>query len=293
MATSNATDGPGRLRSLLFAPGNRPDVCAKLPRSKPDGAVLDLEDAVPPHARADARPLVRRSATELAAAHPEITWYVRVNPVPSEWFAADIAKALTPELDGVVVPKLDTAAQVAEVVRALAEAGLAHLHVLAGIETAHGVENAREILEAPSVRAAYFGAEDFIADMGGMRTPASTEVLYARSRVALAARLAGVLVADQVVATLDDEHAFIADARVGRSLGYPGKLCIHPAQVELAHRVFSPSPEEVDRARRLVTTYDDAVAAGDAVLAFEGQMIDEALVRHARAVLANAATESN
>ena len=120
--------------------------------------------------------------------------------------------------------------------------------MLAGIETAHGVEHAREILEAPGVAAGYFGAEDFIADMGGLRTPGSTEVLYARSRVALAARIAGVPVADQVVATLDDEHVFVADARVGRSLGYPGKLCIHPAQVALAHRVFSPTPEEIDRA---------------------------------------------
>jgi citrate lyase subunit beta/citryl-CoA lyase len=279
---------PARLRSLLFAPGNRPDVCAKLPRSAPDGAVLDLEDAVPPQMRTEARPVVRESAAALAREHPEITWYVRVNAVPSEWFAGDVAEALDPALDGVVVPKLDNAAQVATVIDALSAAGLGHLHVLAGIETAHGVENAREILEAPSVVAGYFGAEDFVADMGGLRTPGSTEVLYARSRVALAARIAGVLVADQVVATLDDEHAFVTDARVGRSLGYPGKLCIHPAQVALAHRVFSPTPDEIDRARRLVTAYDEALARGDAAIAFEGQMIDEALVRHARTVLAEA-----
>jgi citrate lyase subunit beta / citryl-CoA lyase len=279
---------PARLRSLLFAPGNRPDVCAKLPRSKPDGAVLDLEDAVPPQQRVETRPLVRVSATALTREHPEIIWYVRVNPVPSEWFAGDIAEALDPALDGVVVPKLDSAAQVATVIAALEGAGLGHLHVLAGIETAHGVENAREILESPGVAAGYFGAEDFIADMGGLRTPGSTEVLYARSRVALAARIAGVPVADQVVAALDDEHAFVADARVGRSLGYPGKLCIHPAQVALAHRVFSPTPDEIDRARRLVTAYDDALARGDAAIAFEGQMVDEALVRHARTVLAEA-----
>jgi len=277
---------PARLRSLLFAPGNRPEVCAKLPRSTPDGAVLDLEDAVPPKLRAEARPTVRESAAKLAREHPEITWYVRVNSVPSEWFARDITEALDPALDGVVVPKLDNAEQVAAVVDALSAAGLGHLHVLAGIETAHGVENAREILEAPGVAAGYFGAEDFIADMGGLRTPGSTEVLYARSRVALAARIAGVLVADQVVAALDDEQAFVADALVGRSLGYPGKLCIHPAQVALAHEVFSPTPDEIDRARRLVTAYDDALARGDAAIAFEGQMIDEALVRHARTVLA-------
>jgi citrate lyase subunit beta/citryl-CoA lyase len=277
---------PTRLRSLLFAPGNRPDVCAKLPRSRPDAAVLDLEDAVPPHARVDARPLVRETGVALARAHPEITWYVRVNPVPSEWFAADVAEALTPELDGVVVPKIDAVEQVSAVADALDRAGLAHLHVLAGIETALGVADARAILAHPLAAAAYFGAEDFVADVGGVRTAESAETLYARSRVALAARVGGALVADQAVAALDDEDAFLADARAGRAIGYDGKLCIHPSQVVLAHRVFSPSADDVERARRLVTTYDEALAAGRAAIAFEGQMVDEALVRHARSVLA-------
>jgi citrate lyase subunit beta/citryl-CoA lyase len=274
------------MRSLLFAPGNRPEMCAKLPRSRPDAAVLDLEDAVPPHLRVDSRAGVRATAAELARAEPGITWYVRVNPVASEWFVGDVAEALPPEIDGVVVPKVDTVAHVTTVTDALARAGLGHLHVLAGIETALGVADARAILDQPSVAAAYFGAEDYIADLGGVRTPESQETLYARSRVALAARLAGVLVADQAVATLDDEDAYLVDARAGRALGFHGKLCIHPAQVALAHRVFTPSPDEIARARRLVTAYDEAMAEGRAAIAFEGQMIDEALVRTARSVLA-------
>ena len=116
-----------------------------------------------------------------------------------------------------------------------------------------------------------------------------TEVLYARSRVALAARLAGVLAVDQVVTRLDAEDHFLADAALGRAIGYRGKLCIHPAQVTLANRAFSSSPEELERARRLLAAYDDAVARGEAAIAFEGQMVDEPLARHARAVLAAAA----
>ncbi|MFI5046737.1 MAG: HpcH/HpaI aldolase/citrate lyase family protein [Acidimicrobiia bacterium] len=284
---------PSSMRSLLFAPGNRPDVCAKLPRSRPDAAVLDLEDAVPPQLRVDARPLVRNEGAELARAHPEITWYVRVNAVASEWFAGDIADALGPELDGVVVPKVDTVDQITEVADALARAGLAHLHVLAGLETALGVADARTILDQPAVVAAYFGAEDYIADIGGVRTAGSAETLYARSRVALAARLGGALALDQVVTTLNDEDAYLADARAGRAMGFHGKLCIHPAQVSLARRVFSPSPDDVERARRLVTAYDDAIASGRASIAFEGQMIDEALVRHARSVLAAGEPEAH
>jgi len=122
--------------------------------------------------------------------------------------------------------------------------------------------------------------------MGGVRTESSLEVLYARSRVALAARVAGVQSLDQVVTTFNDDDLFLTDATQGRALGYGGKLCIHPAQVPLANRAFSPSPEEIERARRLLAAFDAATARGDAVIDFEGQMVDEPLARHARAVLA-------
>ena len=214
--------------------------------------------------------------------------YVRVNPVATEWFADDIADGVAPGIAGIIVPKLEAPEQLDTVVAALDRAGLGHLHVLAGMESALGVERARELLRPP-VAVAYFGAEDYIVDMGGVRTEGSAEVLYARSRVALAARLAGMLAIDQVVTQLDAEELFLADAALGRAIGYRGKFCIHPAQVALAHRSFSSSPEELDRARRLLVAYDRAVAQGEAAIAFEGQMVDEPLARHARAVVAAAA----
>ena len=138
---------------------------------------------------------------------------------------------------------------------------------------------------------AYFGAEDFVADMGGVRTLGSTEVLYARSRVALAARLAGVPALDQVVTRLDAEDHFLADAAEGRALGYRGKLCIHPAQVRArppgvlaVARGGRPRPAPARRLRRR------GGRGGDAAIAFEGQMVDEPLARHARAVLAASET---
>jgi citrate lyase subunit beta / citryl-CoA lyase len=282
------TTGPARLRSLLFAPASRPDVLAKLPRSAPDGVVIDLEDAVPPAGKVEARATARAAGPELATTHPEIAVYVRVNAVPTEWFAGDVTAGVAPEIAGIVVPKLESVEQLTTVVDALAGAGLAHLHLIAGIETALGVEEARRLF-APPVALGYFGAEDFIADMGGVRTPSSTEVLYARSRVALAARVAGVLALDQVVTTLDDDEHFLADAAQGRAIGYRGKLCIHPGQVTLANRAFSSSPDEISRARRLLEAYAAAVARGEAAINFEGQMVDEPLARHARAVLAGAA----
>jgi citrate lyase subunit beta/citryl-CoA lyase len=278
-----------RLRSLLFAPASRPEMLTKLPRSNPDGVVVDLEDAVPAHGKADARPHANRVGAELARANPALAVYVRVNAIPTEWFAADIAEGCTPELAGIVVPKIETSEQVGIIEAALDDASLSHLHVVAGVETALGVEAVRELLRPP-VAACYFGAEDFVADMGGVRTASSIEVLYARSRVALAARIAGVLAIDQVVTAFGDEAGFLEDAAVGRSLGYGGKLCIHPAQVPLANRAFSPSPEEIERARRLLAAYKAATAQGVAAIDFEGQMVDEPLARHARAVLAASET---
>ena len=274
-----------RLRSLLFAPGNRAEVLAKLPRSGPDGVVLDLEDAVPAEAKAEARGVVARVAAELRDGHPGLAVHVRVNAVPSEWFADDVASALVAGIAGVVVPKLESAEQAAVVADALDRRGLGDLAIVAGLETAAGVARAEAVTADARVHAAYFGAEDYVADLGGVRTPEGTEVLYARSRVALAARLTGTIAIDQVVTDLSDEGRFRADAAVGRSLGYRGKLCIHPAQVAWAHDAFSPSADEQDRARRLLAAYDRAVAAGTAAIAFEGQMVDEPLARQARSLL--------
>ena len=274
-----------RLRSLLFAPASRPDMCAKLPRSGPDGVVLDLEDAVASTAKAEARVQARTMGAELHRQHPDLAVFVRVNPLGSEWFANDVAEGLAEELSGVVVPKLETAAQIELVHEALAQAGCGHFRLLAGVETATGVAQAADVLGHPRIDWAYFGAEDFITDMGGVRTDNGLEVLYARSQVALAARLAGVPVLDQVVTAFGDDERFLADAAVGRSIGYSGKLCIHPSQVPLANQSFSPSAEERERARALLAVWDAAQARGEASVAFEGQMVDEPLARRARALL--------
>ena len=168
---------------------------------------------------------------------------------------------------------------------ALAERGL-NLPLMAGLETGAGVWNAREIMEAGNVGWAYFGAEDYTTDLGGARTPAGTEVLYARSHVALAARLAGVPALDIVVTRLNDEAAFREDAALGRALGYSGKLCIHPAQVALAHDHFGPTPAELQRARALLAAAHGAAQAGHGAFSFEGQMVDEPMLAKARALLA-------
>ena len=131
----------------------------------------------------------------------------------------------------------------------------------------------------------YFGAEDYIASIGGRRTAEGREVLYARSEVVLAGAVAGVGVLDQAVVAARDEEAYRADARVGRDLGYDGKICIHPSQVALAHEAFTPTDDEVAHARAVI----EAGSSGVGVL--DGEMVDDVHLRMAQAVLSRAGLE--
>ena len=263
-------------RSLLFVPGSRPDMVAKLHRWRPDAAVVDLEDAVPSAGKDSAR------ETGLAAAGaldlPGTAVLVRINPADSPWFADDLRAVARADVDGVVLPKYSAPATLVEVRSALPPATL----IVAGMETARGVASCRDLL-ARGVDAAYFGAEDYIADLGGYRTEAGLEVLYARSEVVLACRLTGIGAIDQAVTAIRDDARFTADAQAGRALGYTGKICVHPGQVALAHQVFTPSPAEVEHARAVLR-----LAAEHGVGTVDGQMVDDVHVRMARQVLSRA-----
>jgi citrate lyase subunit beta/citryl-CoA lyase len=275
------------MRSLLFAGATRPDLVAKLGRSRPDAAVVDLEDAVPPGHKEAARAGARDSAAALAARHPQLRVFVRVNPAASGLLEADVAAAVTPGLAGVVLPKLEAAGDVERLRAALADAGCAALAVVGGLETARGVHDAYDLLGL-GLEAAYFGAEDYAADLGARRTDRGDEVLYARSQVVLAARLQGVRPIDQAVVAIRDDVQYAADARRGRELGYRGKLCVHPAQVALAHAAFTPTPDEIDHARRVLAAWEQHAAGGVGALEVDGAMVDEPALRLARAVLAPA-----
>jgi citrate lyase subunit beta/citryl-CoA lyase len=176
---------------------------------------------------------------------------------------------------------------------ALVAAGQPGLPILIGIETARGVANARNLLDHGAVVAGYFGAEDFIADMGGVRTESNVEVLHARSEVALAGRLSNVAVLDQVVVAYRDRDRFRREADEARAMGFAGKMCIHPAQVEIAHQAFTPSRVEVDFARRVLDAHEASSSEGRGVSVVDGRMIDEPLVAQARRVLDLAAAEVN
>lgn len=272
-------------RSVLFAPGNRADLVAKLPRSKPDAVIIDLEDAVPNsiEAKANARPIAQQAAKELRQNAPDLAVFLRVNALHSPYFQEDLA-VLFPDLAGVVVPKIESQADTELLAKVLTEQQI-NLPVMAGLETGAGIWNALEIMQASNIHWAYFGAEDYTTDLGGQRTKDNTEVLYARSKIALAARLAGIPALDIVVTRLKDEEAFRADAQQGRALGYDGKLCIHPAQVALSHEYFGPTDTDAQRAKALLQAAAEAEALGHGAFSFDGQMVDEPMLVKARAIL--------
>ena len=281
-----------RVRSLLFMPGTRADMIAKIPRIAPDVAAVDLEDAVAPADKEAARHTATAAIDAVGMGAPDrggpTTVLVRVNPVGSPWFAADVAAAARCAASGLVVPKLSRLQDLHEVRLALAGNAWTGTLIVAGIETALGVADSRPLLAggvAGGLAGVYFGAEDYIADLGGRRTARGEEVLSARSQVCLAAYLAGLPAIDQAVVGLGDDEHFLADAQAGRALGYQGKICIHPRQVGLAHKVFTPTPGEVAHARAVV-------AAGEAgVGVVDGQMVDSVHVKMAQSVLARAPRE--
>lgn len=279
--------GPAmRLRSLLFAPAVRPDLIQKLPRAGADGVVIDCEDATPPASKDEGRRNARELGTALAAEGTAVL--IRVNGVDTPWFSADIAEGVPEAATGIVVPMIESPDQLDRVADAMEVADRTNLVVVVGLETAVGVAYARELLDHRVSSAGYFGAEDFIADMGGVRTESNLEVMYARSEVALAGRLAQIPVLDQVVVAFKDSERFRREATEARALGFAGKMCIHPGQVEIAHAVFTPSVEEVAAARTLVEAAEAAEREGSGVIVIDGRMIDGPLVAQARRVLAAA-----
>ena len=273
-----------RMRSVLFAPAVRPDFLQRLPERGADFVVFDCEDATPPQSKQEARANVRALAPDLTARGARV--FVRINAPATQWFAEDIARGLCPEVEGILVPKLDRIEDIDRLEALLSAAGRDDLLVVAGIETALGVADARSLLAHRRIGVAYFGAEDYIGDLGGLRTAENKEVEFARASLVLAARLAGVPALDQAVVDFRNAERFEREVREARALGYAGKLCIHPGQVALANAGFSPSEQECARARRLIAAFEKAVESGVAALEFEGQMIDEPVVAQARRILA-------
>tara|TARA_B100001939_G_scaffold128911_1_gene111813 strand:- start:1148 stop:1981 length:834 start_codon:yes stop_codon:yes gene_type:complete len=269
-----------KMRSMLFAPGNKYELLQKFSKIQPDIAIIDLEDAVPNSEKQVARENLQKYAQEDKTA---ATTYVRVNALVSQHFEEDI-RSIPPQIAGIVIPKVNDASDIERATQAI-ERNSVSAKILVGIETVKGLMSVQDIFGTASVFAAYFGAEDYIHDLGGLRTDGNDEVLFARTQIGISSRLFGVPVVDQIVADFSNSERFMKEAQQAKSLGFTGKLCIHPSQVPLANQSFSSTPEEIQQAIELLKVYDEAVANGTASIVHNGQMVDEALAKQARRIL--------
>ncbi len=279
------------IRSWLIAPANRPDYTAKFATLGADCSVIDLEDGTPEPFKQAARDGLAAMVAGLRDKGLGKGLYVRVNHPRSEHYVTDLKAAAGAAADGVCIPKLGSVAELRAAVATLApaEARLGRrFGIIGGIESAMGALNVTEIAFGdPRLVGLYFGAEDFATDLlGARRTREGLEVLYARSRVVLAAKAARICAIDQGVLEIHDDERFRYDSDQARNLGYDGKVCLNPRQVALANEVFRPSREEIEFAGRLVAASRAAEARGIGTIDFEGRMIDGPLLKRCAHILA-------
>jgi len=279
-------------RSFLFAPANHPRRREKAFTLGADAVILDLEDACAISEKAASRAPAAESMRAKAAS----LGYVRVNPLSTPFAYGDIVETVRPGLDGIVLPKVESAADIATADWLIAqlerERGLAagSVDLMPIIESAAGVANLREIARAsPRVKRLAFGAADFTNDLGLAWTRDELELLAYRAEIVLQSRAAGLEApVDTVWADVKDAEGFAQSAARARSLGFQGKLCIHPDQVDVVNRAFTPSDAEVAKARRIVEAFTAAEASGSSAIQLDGQFIDYPIMYAARRVVETA-----
>ncbi|TFV92664.1 CoA ester lyase [Oxalobacteraceae bacterium OM1] len=263
-------------RTYLFVPGNRPERFDTACAAGADAVIVDLEDAVPPVEKEQARAAVAAWLT------PDKSVLLRINGAGSAWFQDDLALCGLPGVAGIVLPKAERADDIA----LLQERGART--VLPLIETALGMWQVHTVASAPGVQRLLFGSIDFQLDTG--ITGEGEELLAFRSQLVLVSRVAGLQPpVDGVSVALDDPDQLTRDTQRARRLGFGGKLCIHPRQLEAVSRCFQPTDEEIAWARRVTQA---AAAAAGAAVALDGKMIDRPVIRKAEEILQEAARRS-
>ena len=283
----------GPLRSMLYVPGTRQDRFGKAMSAGADAVVFDLEDSVESGQKVKARSLI---AEFLEAPSTGPLRLVRFNAVHSADGEADLEFfSRRTGFDGVLLPKVETVGLVEMVTRVFGRhaPGGTVPPLLVMLETPSAILRAGDIAGADApIAALLFGAEDFTAGLGVERTTDGEELLFARGQIALAAAAARVDAIDAVFTDLHDMDGLRRDCHRARGVGFGGKMAIHPKQIDIINETFTPTPPDVERARRVIDAYETARAAGQGVTTLEGRMIELPVVERARRVLALASRQS-
>lgn len=280
-------------RTLLSTPGNQAHMLEKAASYGADALMFDLEDSVPTAEKATARDLIRKHLASLGGASVA---FVRVNSWESGLLYEDIEAVLAPALHGIVLPKVESVETIREVDAILDQAErrtgtpAGSIELVPALESARGIWFSYELLSASarsnSVLVGTAEGGDLQADLRSSWSIAGPELLYARSRVLTAARAVGIEnILDGAFSNVKDESGLIADSKLSRSLGYRGRMVIHPNQVPVVNRIFAATREEIARSRRIVAAFDGAAATNRGAISIDGVMVDAAMAKRARAIL--------
>lgn len=284
------------VRVALFAPGINTRVMAKAFTAGADAVILDLEDSVPLAAKAEARGLVATAIDAAAADGPDV--YVRTNAAATGYLADDLAAAVRPGLDAVILPKAESVEEVQQTAAAITRHEEAQgmrpgsVAIILMIESALGVYRCFDLIKAsPRVGACCIGGArdgDLQTDLGCCWSIEGTELMYARSKVLLDTRAAGSHVhpLDGVFGDLNDETGLIADTRLSARLGYVGRTVIHPKQIAPVRAAYAVPAEEIAGYRKMIVAFEAAEKSGVAAIAVDGKLVDYAMYQRAKRVLA-------
>ncbi len=270
-------------RSRLYLPGDQPKLMLNAAIHQPDGLILDLEDSVAPAKKDDARILVRNALRALEFKGCERM--VRINQLPLG--LKDLEEVVPHKVDVLLLPKIESAEQIQQVEQKVEEIlstlpEKREIFFMPIIESALGIVNAYQIAKASSRNVALaIGLEDYTADIGAQRTNEGRESFYARSVIVNAARAAGIQPIDTVFSDVQDMEGLKASVLEAKSLGFDGKGCIHPRQIQPIHQAFAPTEEEIEKAKRIVLAFEEAERKGLGVVSLGSKMIDPPVVKRA------------
>ncbi len=275
-------------RSVLYIPGSRERALEKAKTLPVDAIIFDLEDAVAPDEKANARNLLAEALRD--GGYGARAQIVRINGFDTDWGADDLAVIATAKPDAILLPKVDSAEDIAALAKRLdALSGTTETAIWAMMETPLGILNASDIATAPWMAGFVMGTNDLAKDLGTRPHPTREPLLTALQTCLLAARAQGLACIDGVYNAFKDEAGLEAECTQGRDMGFDGKTLIHPAQIEIANRVFAPSDDDIALAERQIAAFDAAMAAGQGVAVLDGSIVENLHVETARATLAKAA----
>jgi len=282
------TDDLRPRRSVLYMPAANERALEKAKTIAADAIIFDLEDAVAPDAKTDARDQSVAAVQSGAYGRRELT--IRCNGLDTEWGAADIAAAGAASPSAVVIPKVDDVGQIDDVSARLDAAGAsANTMVWPMIETPTAMFNVREIAAHPRVAVLVMGTNDLAKELRSPIVPGRHPLVPHLATALLAAREAGKVILDGVYNDVKDPDGFQVECTQGMEMGFDGKTLIHPTQVEPCNATWAPSDDDIEYAHRVIAAFDEAVAAGKGVVTVDGRMIENLHVDNARRVVATAA----